>query len=119
MKFFIKKTLIEAARAGNERGYNRQLDPEALQEGLEANANWFFPITFALPHEHIAGEQVEPHLRVQVLLDTDPDTTVLLDISQQRYNKLPDHENLPQNGLTGPVEGSRRTGGKGGLSIVR
>jgi hypothetical protein len=46
-RYFTKDALIEAAKAGNERGYNRQLDADKL-----ADLEWtkFLPITFSMPH---------------------------------------------------------------------
>lgn len=90
-RYFTKDALIEAAKAGNERGYNRQLDPKALQEGVKFTD--FLPVTFDMLHEHINGEKVEPHMRVMVMVDADveadTDETVVLDISMERYNDLP------------------------------
>lgn len=88
IKFFTKASLIEAAKAGNEAGYNRQLDPEKLTD-LQYE-NWL-PITFDMIHEHIAGELVEPHRRVMVLVGEDGEQ-VTLDISQERFASLPDYD---------------------------
>jgi hypothetical protein len=92
-KYFTKDSLIEAAKAGNIRGYNRQLDPEKLTD-----LKWekFLPVTFHMPHEHIAGELVEPHVRVMVMIDANPDKSddekVILDISQERFDALPTYD---------------------------
>jgi len=94
-KYFTKDSLIEAAKAGNERGYNRQLDPDKLD-----NLGWteFLPVTFDMLHEHINGEAVEPHVRVMVMVDAKNsgkghrDETVLLDISMERFNALPTYD---------------------------
>lgn len=103
-KYFTKESLIEAARAGNVRGYNRQLDPEAL-ESLEYTE--FLPVTFTLPHEHIAGELVEPHIRAMVMVG--PDETVMLDMSMERYNDLPELDTDAQDLVD---DGGHRMGGR-------
>jgi hypothetical protein len=97
-KYFTKDSLIVAARAGNERGYNRQLDPDALKDLEWTNV---LPVTFTLPHEHIAGEKVEPHIRVMVMVgaeaDGSSDEKVTLDISLERYQELPEIK-VPEKG---------------------
>lgn len=110
-KYFTKDTLIEAARAGNERGYNRQLDPDHLTDLEFEN---FLPITFTLLHEHIAGELVEPHLRAMVMVG--PDETVMLDMSQERYDALPKLDSESLGGLDmdeqDATDGAHRTARK-------
>lgn len=106
-RYFTKDSLIEAAKAGNERGYNRQLDPDKLTD-LEFTE--FLPITFTLPHEHIAGELVEPHIRAQVMVG--PDESVMIDMSTERFNALPVYDTDLQSTLTvnaeDNVDGSHR-----------
>lgn len=94
MKFkrfrFIEKRQMEAlAKRGHAAGYNRQLDFEAL----DRNPSWAIlpdntriPVIFNMPHEHIAGEKVTPHMRVVFSYGGDRDIT--MDISQQDYDTL-------------------------------
>lgn len=107
IKYFTKDTLIEAAKAGNDRGYNRQLDPDQLEDLQYEN---FLPITLTLPHEHILGELVEPHVRAMVQVG--PEEKVLLDLSWERYHGLPefDEKALATVNLTDEhVDGQHRT----------
>jgi hypothetical protein len=112
-KYFTKASLIEAARAGNTRGYNRQLDPDALQD-LEWEQ--VLPITFTLDHEHINGEKVEPHIRVMVMVGPSgaENEDVVLDMSLERYQGLSEIM-VPEKGeldlaqqIDGASEGSHR-----------
>lgn len=106
IKFFTKESLIAAAKAGNERGYNRQLDPEKLAD-LQYE-NWL-PVTFDMIHEHIAGNPVEPHRRVVVLVGEDGEQ-VTLDISQECFDSLPDYDPAAEALQTDdePVDGGHR-----------
>jgi hypothetical protein len=110
-KYFTKDALIAAARAGNERGYNRQLDPDALKDLEWEKA---LPIMFTLDHEHIAGEKVEPHIRVMVMVGPEDEENVTLDLSLERYQELPTIK-VPEKGeldlaqqIDGASEGSHR-----------
>jgi len=93
-KYFTKDSLIEAARAGNERGYNRQLDPEKVAEQVKWTK--FLPVVWSMPHEHIDHQLVEPHVRVQVMVNAedgdDKDEYALFDMSLERYNALPTYD---------------------------
>lgn len=92
MKYFTKPMLIAAALAGAKRGYNRQFDVQKLSKKLARQEDdTKFPVTFALPHEHIAGMLVEPHMRVQIVLN-DQGETGLIDVDQETYNHLPEKE---------------------------
>lgn len=95
IKYFTKPELMQAVKAGNKRGYNRQLDYDRVVSEVpgqrDDGTQWKFPIVFSMLHEHINGEEVEPHMRVMVALDENNDR-VLFDISMERFNNLTEVE---------------------------
>lgn len=93
IKYFTKKTLVAAAIAGTKRGYNRQLHPGMLLSELDPKI--LYPISFSMLHEHIAGEKVEPHVRVLAVIN-EHGSTVQIDLSLDDYNKLPEAD-VPDN----------------------
>jgi hypothetical protein len=94
IKYFTKDQLVEAAKAGQKRGYNRQLDDEALEQNLPAED--IYPVSFSMVHEHIAGEQVEPHIRAMVIID-DKGAPVILDLATETFDALAEAE-VPEEG---------------------
>jgi hypothetical protein len=86
--YFDKATLIVAAKIAQQRDYNRQANIEALKELPDDNV---YPITFAMIHEHKAGQVVEPHMRTWISLNADGDS-VFLDVDMDLYRTLPTTE---------------------------
>lgn len=89
VKYFDKNTLIDAAEISVERGYNRTVDPHWLENELDAE--FVFPISFAMLHEHAQGVLVDPHMRVIAVLDGSGET-VMLDVDMGIYMALPEVE---------------------------
>jgi len=82
------KTLIWIAHDGRKRGYNRQLS-EDFTNTLDWNGTHL--VTFSLPHEHIGGKEVEPHMRVELfakIINKREPTTVILDMSMASYDRF-------------------------------
>ncbi len=93
IRYFTKDGLVGAARAGRQRGYNRQLDPAVLEAHLDATK--VYPVTLAITHEHIAGKAAPLHYRVLVVVD-ESGQTLTLDISAERFAAL-DTAEIPEN----------------------
>jgi|2_EtaG_2_1085320.scaffolds.fasta_scaffold07908_5 hypothetical protein len=85
-KILTKHTFIEAAIEGEKIGFNRALSPLALDDELPDDK--VFPIIEVMHHEHIAGEPVELHYRVKVVLPSSE--TVLMDMTTATYHALPE-----------------------------
>jgi hypothetical protein len=58
--------LLTANRAAAQNGYNRQLDQDWLVANLDPDGTHV--VSFYLPHEHAAGQQVAPHWRLKLLM---------------------------------------------------
>jgi len=99
LPFFDKTSLAAAVQAGRQRGYNRQLKDEMVEQ-LDANGR--YPIVWARNHDHIGGEAVERHVRVLIEVQGSgehhrPDETWAygwpppwyLDMSEELFNSLP------------------------------
>jgi len=92
-----KHQLIDANNWAIKRGYNRALQPEPLQEYLDAIADETkFPIVFSTPHEHAAGKAVEEHMRCRIVFDGQG-SAALLDMDLDFYNSLGRIEYDPDN----------------------
>lgn len=72
------------------KGYNRQLDLNKLAEIIDPLG--VHVVSFAMLHEHIAGERVAPHMRTMWLVKTKGNGTscqeVALDISMENFKNL-------------------------------
>jgi hypothetical protein len=82
--------LIRLARVSTMRGYNRQLDPEWIEEFLDPSGAHV--IEFLIPHEHAQGQPVPLHARCQVFLKvqgTMNPMQVFIDIPIDEFNALP------------------------------
>lgn len=77
---FTKQQLIEAAREGNKIGFNRQLDPAAIEKNVADNEE--FSVVFSMLHEYIKGERAEPHVRCIM------DRGGIIDITMERYRSM-------------------------------
>ena len=85
-KILTKDTFIEAAIEGEKMGFDRTLSALGLDDKLPDDK--VFPIIEVMFHEHIAGEPVEPHYRVKIVL---PDSDmVLMDMTMKTYHALPE-----------------------------
>jgi len=76
------------SRDSIERGFNR-LPSDELLEDLDPEGTHV--VTFNMPHEHIAGVQVEPHQRTMWLVKTKDkaeDVEVTLDMTQEHFDSL-------------------------------
>ena len=75
------ENLERIIRAGHEAGYNRQIGTD-----IALNPKGRHLIGYEKLHEHIAGREVEPHYRVEMLLSTmthPGPLPVLLDMSRE------------------------------------
>lgn len=82
--------LIRLARVAQMRDYNRQIDPEWIEEFVDPHGAHV--IEFLIPHEHAQGKEVPLHARCQVLVKVDGTMSpmqVVLDIPIKEYNELP------------------------------
>jgi hypothetical protein len=102
------------------RGRNREI-PQEYIDRLDPNGVHVVGIT--LPHEHVNGVRVEPHMRVQVyakMADAAPEdkpTELWLDMDLDDYNRLREIVKDPTTGewrdknamddVTGPDTGHR------------
>jgi len=110
--FPSKAALLDAVRAGNDRGYNRQLDADLLDAELIDGDK--YPISFTMEHNHIAGQEVEPHVRAMVVLNSQGETA-LLDMATETFNALPERESFDPGEAqlaTDTYDGSHRIGGR-------
>ena len=83
-----KNQLINANNWAVEIGYNRALEPKPLQNYLdEVDDGTKFPIVTSLPHHHAAGEEVEEHIRCEVILNVHGDKA-LIDMDLEFFNGL-------------------------------
>ena len=66
-KYYVTDTdnLERIIRAGYEAGYNRQIGTD-----IALNPKGRHLIGYEMLHEHIAGREVRPHYRVEMLLST-------------------------------------------------
>ena len=90
-KVFPKEALLVAAAIGSKRGYNRSLPEVALQQfgkEIEEGGNTMFPVKFSMTHEHIAGEQVDAHIRAVIQLDKYGEQ-IILDVDAELFDGLP------------------------------
>lgn len=100
-KYFTTAALVEAAKIAEKRGYNRQLDPDAIAS-LPDNLGW--PVVFDMLHEHKGGKACEPHVRCMVLLPDLDDVTgrlthrVMIDTDMDIFMALPTSESIHNNG---------------------
>ena len=69
--------------------YNRSL-PQSLVDALPEDR--FYIITWSMVHEHIAGEQADPHMRCMIYGGPDVPNHLILDIEMGLYDILPEHE---------------------------
>lgn len=88
-KYLDRLALVEACRNSVRRGYNRRIDLTPQEE--ESFPDRLYPIVFAMPHEHIAGEPAEPHVRAIVGLCASGGT-IQLDLDMDFFNALPEVE---------------------------
>ena len=87
-KVFSKEALLSAAIDGVKMGYPRVIDDvKALEADIDASGLDAFPITFSMPRNRIAGEQVEPYASVKVNLGASGD--VSLGVDMETYDLLP------------------------------
>jgi hypothetical protein len=85
-KILTKDRWIKAAMEGEKIGFDRTYTALELDEALATDK--VFPIIEVMFHEHIAGEPVEPHYRVKIVL---PDSDmVLMDMTMKTYHALPE-----------------------------
>ena len=93
VKYFDTPTLMRLIREGNERGYNRRLDPAEIERIADPDGKHV--VTFTMGHEHIAGEISEPHVRMVFFLKEigvdEPRTRLTMDLNWNNYNALPTH----------------------------
>jgi hypothetical protein len=83
----LEALVIDAAK----RGYNRQLDLNAIDR--HADPDGIHLLQDAIVHTHKGGKVCEPHFRCRVLVkQTGRDTPVevWLDVETKRYQALPD-----------------------------
>jgi hypothetical protein len=87
-KVFSKETLIAAAKAGDEIGFNQWIDDmELFKSQIDASGLDEFPVVWSMVHEHIACMPVEPHMRVEVGLGDQG--REIFDIEMIVYDRLP------------------------------
>jgi hypothetical protein len=83
-------TFMGLAADAMQKGYNRQLDLEQLAKNLDFHGVGV--VSFAMVHEHIAGEKVAPHMRTMwmIPLKSGPKDfeTVTLDVSMENFDNL-------------------------------
>lgn len=97
-KYIDKKYLqIVNHLSTNVLKYNRTL-PDSLVDALPEDK--FFPIVFAMVHEHRAGKSCEPHMRCMFAVPdpTGEIQTALLDVEMGIYDLLPSVE-IPDSEL--------------------
>ena len=87
IKYFTRDLLLSATLEGNERNYNRQLNPDMV---ANLDQETLFPVTFHMLHEHIDGSSADPHVRACVMLS--PQDKVFIDVDLKRFSKLPEAE---------------------------
>jgi hypothetical protein len=87
-KVFSQETLIAAAKAGDEIGFNQWIDDmELFKSQIDASGLKEFPVVWSMVHEHIACMPVEPHMRVEVGLGDQG--REIFDIEMNVYDRLP------------------------------
>jgi hypothetical protein len=82
--------LLRLARVAQMRDYNRQIDPDWIEEFLDPQGAHV--LEFLIPHEHAQGKEVPLHARCQVLLKVEGTMNPMqafLDIPIKEYNALP------------------------------
>jgi hypothetical protein len=84
MKVFNKPVLAGANKLAGQRGYNRQIEPAAI-EALPDGA--VFPVSFCMLHEHAAGKAVDPHVRCMI---STPIGSMMLDVDAEVFDALPE-----------------------------
>tara|TARA_R100001143_G_C3337351_1_gene122539 strand:- start:285 stop:581 length:297 start_codon:yes stop_codon:yes gene_type:complete len=83
-----KKQLVNVNDWAIKMGYNRALEPKPLRTHLKkVDKDTRFPIVFSMPHNHAAGEEVEEHVRCEILLDG-AGSKALIDIDLDLFNGL-------------------------------
>lgn len=85
IKFFDRDELIDAATTAVERGYNRAVSVSWLIDNLDDGM--YYPVTFAMIHEHIAGQPAEPHMRTLVVINAEGER-ITLDVDMKVYRDL-------------------------------
>lgn len=81
-RFFTQPLLLEAARIGRRRGYNRQLNPAQI---AKADPETKFPVMYAMEHALAAGEPVERHVRAVIATPA----IATIDVDMDLFNDLP------------------------------
>lgn len=93
---YINKHILNMANhiARDVLKYNRCVYQEAI-DALPDDK--FFPIVFAMVHEHKAGKPTEPHMRCIFAVPTDAQR-LIIDVEMGVYDMLPEVE-LPEEKL--------------------
>lgn len=94
IKYLDTPTLKRLAKRSQEKGFNRQIEPGWVDSHLDPEGKHV--VMLDLPHEHIAGQPVEPHVRLAVILfkvknSEEPQHGPAIDIEWNEYNLLPVH----------------------------
>jgi hypothetical protein len=89
-KVIDSESFWRIANESIKTGYNRLPSDELLAD-LDPDGGHV--LAFSMPHEHIAGERVDPHFRTEWLVkivDQKEPVRVFMDMSWDNYNAIPD-----------------------------
>jgi len=88
MKIAYTDEFVRIGRDSIERGFNRLL-PDEFLDSLDPDGVHI--LTFNMPHEHIASQRVEPHVRTMWLAKVsgqEKGVDVTLDMTLDNFNAL-------------------------------
>jgi len=88
VKYLTKGLLITVAEEGERHNFNRQIDPEILDDVTDER----MPVTFCMTHRHADGEPIAPHARCFVTLRIKGEAfpaTAIVDMTFKRFDSLP------------------------------
>ena len=85
---FTKDLLFKAAKTGAAKKFNRSVSSlKEFKSFVDETEEEFFPVTFSMLHEHIAGKPAAPHVRA--VISFGDFGTVTLDVVEALFSKLP------------------------------
>jgi hypothetical protein len=92
IKYCNKEMLDKINKRAIVKNYNRAVRQDFI-DALPDDVN--FPITLCLPHEHAAGQLVEPHMRCRIMTGQSlfgPCNDVFVDVEMGMFELLPEAE---------------------------